>query len=71
MNSLITLIARQSELTFIRMRGQYNNHDLTEEQGQRVRNAVANTACRVIITDEEYEAYESEQWRIKAAASAT
>ena len=71
MNSLVTLIARQSELTFLRMRGQYNNHDLTEEQGQRIRSAVANTACRVIITDEEYDAWWAEQEEAEAAASAT
>ena len=67
MDSLVTLIARQSELKFLNLG--YN--EFTEEQEQRVRSAVANTACRVIITDEEYYAWEAEQEEAKAAASAT
>ena len=57
MDSLVTLIARQSELKFLNL---YCN-EFTEEQVQRVKSAVANTTCRVIITYEEYEACEAEQ----------
>ena len=57
MESLVTLIARQSGLKLLNLA--YNG--FTEEQEQRVRSAVTNSACRVIITDEEYEAYEAEQ----------
>ena len=47
MDSLVTLIARQSELKLLNLH--YN--DFTEEQEQRIRNAVANPECRVIITN--------------------
>ena len=47
MDSLVTLIARQSELKLLNLH--YNN--FTEEQEQRIRNAVANPECRVIINN--------------------
>ena len=67
MDSLVTLIARQSELKFLDL----NANGFTEEQEQRIKNAVANTPCRVIITDEEYDAWEAEQKEAEVAASAT
>ena len=71
MDSLVTLIARQSDLKLLRMRGKDQDYELTEEQEQRVRSAVANTTCRVIITKEEYKAWKAEQrQQAKAAASA-
>ena len=57
MDSLVTLIARQSELKILDLRA----NGFTEEQEQRVRSAVVNTACRVIFTGEEYDAYRAEQ----------
>ena len=42
-----TLIARQSELKLLNMR----ENGFTEEQKQRVRNAVANLDCRLVFTD--------------------
>ena len=57
MDSLVTLIARQSELKFLNLG--YNR--FTEEQYQKIRSAVANTSCRVIITKEEYKAWKAEQ----------
>ena len=72
MDSLVTLIARQSELKLLRMRGRLQRYELTEEQEQKIRSAVANTACRVIITREECKAWEAEQkQQAEAAASAT
>ena len=61
MDSLVTLIARQSDLKLLRMRGEAQDYKLTEEQEQRIRSAVANTSCRVIITDEEHDAWVAEQ----------
>ena len=67
MDSLVTLIARQSELKFLNLA----INGFTEEQEQRIRSAVASTACRVIITDEEYDAYKDEQRQLaEAVASA-
>ena len=66
MESLVTLIARQSGLKFLDL----PKNGFTEEQEQRARSAVASTACRVIITDEEYDAYNAEQKEAEAAASA-
>ena len=47
MDSFVTLIARQSELKLLNMR----ENGFTEEQKQRVRNAVANPDCRLVFTD--------------------
>ena len=46
MQSLITLIARQTELELLRM----NDNDLEEDQEQRIRNAVASPDCRLVFT---------------------
>ena len=52
------------------MQGEYQTYDLTEEQESRVRDAVAKyPECRVIITDDEYEAFKSGQEQAKPAAS--
>ena len=51
MESLIILIARQTELEFLNM--PFNL--LTEEQEQRIRSAVASPNCRIILTKEESE----------------
>ena len=68
MDSLVTLIARQSELKLLNLA----LNSFTEEQEQRVRCAVANTECRLIFTREEYDSYEAEQrQQAEAAASAT
>ena len=56
MDSLVTLIARQSELKLLVL----SFNDLTEEQEQRVRSAIANNGCRVKFTEEEYKAYSAE-----------
>ena len=48
-DSLVTLIARQSELKFLNL----VHNGFTEEQEQKARSAVANTACRVISTVKE------------------
>ena len=67
MDSLVTLIARQSELKFLNLAG----NRFTVENEQRVRSAVANTACRVIFTYEEYDAYRAEQRQQQAEAAAS
>ena len=47
MDSLATLIARQSELKLRNLHG----NGLAEEQKQQVRNAVASPDCRLVLTD--------------------
>ena len=42
-----TLVARQSELKLLDLHG----NGFTEEQKQRVRNAVASPDCRLVFTD--------------------
>ena len=56
MDSLATLIARQSELKFLDLH--YNG--FAKEREQRVRSAIANNGCRVKFTEEEYKAYRAE-----------
>ena len=48
LDSLVTLIARQSELESLVLPG----NDFTEEQEQRVRSAIANNGCRVKFIEE-------------------
>ena len=69
MDSLITIIARQQELSFLNLRGKYQDYELTEVQESRIRSAVTNPDCRLIITLEEFRAYEAEQEQVKPAAS--
>ena len=53
LNSLVTFIARQTDLNFLIV----HENGLNEEEMQQIRNAVANSDCRIIITDKEYWAY--------------
>ena len=71
-DSLVTLIARQSELKFLDLHGGKYSYDycLTVEHQQQVRNAVAKPECRLIFTREEYESYEAEQKKAQTKASA-
>ena len=49
------------------MRGEQQFYDLKKEQEQRIRSAVASPNCRIILTKEESEQYEAEQWEKEAA----
>ena len=53
---LVSVIARQTELKFLRA----SKNCFNEEKEQQVRNSVANPDCRIIVTDEEEDAYEKE-----------
>ena len=67
MDSLVTIIAKQQKLKFLDL----HNNDFTKEQESRIRKAVASSDCIVIITEDEYIAYEPGQEQAKAAASKT
>ena len=57
MDSLVTLIARQTDLKLLDLH--YN--EFTEGQEKRIRSAVVSPECRLIFTDEEFGAYLAEQ----------
>ena len=58
MDSMITIIAKQQGLQFLDL----HSNDFIEEQEPQIRNAVAkHPECRVLITDDEYNAYKAEQ----------
>ena len=61
-DSLVTLIARQHELKFLDLHW----NEITEEHQQLIRSAVVSPDCRVIITREEYKAYQAELKQAKA-----
>ena len=57
MDALVTLIARQSDLKLLNLA----ENGFTEEQEERIRSAIAKPECRLILTWEEYDAYDAEQ----------
>ena len=64
-DSLVTIIVRQSELKLLDL----HDNGFTEEQEQQIRGATANPECRLIVSQEEFKAYEAEQKQAEAAAS--
>ena len=64
-DSLVTIIARQAELKLLDL----HDNGFTEEQEQQIRSAAANPECRLIVNEEEFKAYETEQKQTEAAAN--